>query len=150
MSYSADGSPTPDTPSGSSPTFATTNERVVLKVDDRVDAIKPDVNVPYLQLSALRGTRSLAKTVYRLDTAGGQPPKSVRFGDSSPELTTVYRRWSDTDRPLCRYVLFYQVKRMSTIGLKLAERAVMRSMHPLDPSPALHLLHVAEPRLRRD
>jgi len=150
MSYTADGSPTPNTPSGISPTFATTDERVVLKVDDRVDAIKPDVNVPYLQLSALRGTGSLAKTVYRLDTVGGQPPKSVRFGDSSQELTTVYHRWSDTDRPLCRYVLFHQVERMSTMGLELAKRAVMRSMHPLYPSPALHLLHVAEPRLRRD
>lgn len=36
----------------------------------------PAVNVAWLQLAAVDG--ALAKTVYRLNTAGGQPPTSVR------------------------------------------------------------------------
>jgi len=73
-----DGSSTPGASSGISPVFATVSDRVVLKRDAGVDAADPTMNVAYLKLIALQGQGNLAQTVYRLDTAGGQPPQSVR------------------------------------------------------------------------
>lgn len=63
------------TSAGISPVFASSTEKVVLKRDSGVDAVDPKTNVAYLKLVAVDGT--LAKTVFRLDTAGGQPPSSV-------------------------------------------------------------------------
>ena len=71
-------SETPGATSGISPVFATVTDKVVLRRDSGVDAKNPLVDVPYLKLVALESQGKLAKTVFRLNTAGGQPPQKVR------------------------------------------------------------------------
>jgi hypothetical protein len=80
---------TPGAMSGISPAFATATDQVVLKRDSGVDAKDPAVDVPYLKLVALEGQGTLAQTVYRLDTVGGQPPQSVRSCFAYGWLTAV-------------------------------------------------------------
>ena len=68
---------TPGAANGISPVFASLTDRIVAKKDSGIDAVNPSVNVQYLKLSALEGLGNLAKTVYRVDTAGGQPGPAV-------------------------------------------------------------------------
>ncbi|KAK8861282.1 hypothetical protein IAR55_002101 [Kwoniella newhampshirensis] len=46
------------------------------KVASVNDPSRPSLNVPWLQLAGIDGQGTLAKSVYRLDTVGGQPPDS--------------------------------------------------------------------------
>lgn len=57
--------------------FASKTDKIIVKRDSGVDAVNATVNVPYLKLTGLADQGTLAKSVYRLDTAGGQPPSSV-------------------------------------------------------------------------
>ncbi|KAK1920846.1 hypothetical protein DB88DRAFT_513589 [Papiliotrema laurentii] len=76
---------TPDSASGISPVFASSTDRIVAKRDASVPAANASVNVPYVKLIAIDGQGTLAETVFRLDTANGQPPSTC----SGSETITV-------------------------------------------------------------
>ncbi|WVQ83500.1 hypothetical protein IAT38_005641 [Cryptococcus sp. DSM 104549] len=60
-----------------SPEFVANNDRVLVsKVAAFNDPTDPTNNVPWLQLAAVEGQGTLAKSVYRLGTYKGQPPTS--------------------------------------------------------------------------
>lgn len=61
-----------------SPGFFAANDKVVASRVKNVKAIvDPAHNVDWLQLVAVTGQGTLAKSVFRIDTAGGQPPVNV-------------------------------------------------------------------------
>ncbi|WRT65390.1 uncharacterized protein IL334_002333 [Kwoniella shivajii] len=65
------------TPGAISPQFSTSSNKVILsRVAGTNDLTDPASNVQWLQLAALAGQGTLAKSVYRLNTMKGQPPTS--------------------------------------------------------------------------
>nr|XP_019012364.1 uncharacterized protein I206_03211 [Kwoniella pini CBS 10737]OCF51145.1 hypothetical protein I206_03211 [Kwoniella pini CBS 10737] len=71
------GTPGSETRGAISPEFATNADKVIVsKVAAFNDPSNSSVNVPWLQLSALKDQGSLAKSVFRLNTVNGQPPAS--------------------------------------------------------------------------
>ncbi|WVR04100.1 hypothetical protein IAU60_001099 [Kwoniella sp. DSM 27419] len=67
--------PSAQQPGAISPKFASDIDFVTVKKTANASApIDPAKNVPWLQLTALDNQGTLSKTVFRLNTAGGQPP----------------------------------------------------------------------------
>ena len=76
----ADDSDTPGstTIGAISPEFVGSTDKVVTAKTASVNATDSAVDIPWLQLTAIPGQGTLAKSVFRIDTVKGQPPKNVR------------------------------------------------------------------------
>lgn len=68
---------TPNATSGVSAEFASATDHTVFSKTGSLNASDAITDVPWLELTAIAGQGTLAKTAFRLDTVGGQPPASV-------------------------------------------------------------------------
>ncbi|CAD6581913.1 MAG: hypothetical protein TREMPRED_003133 [Tremellales sp. Tagirdzhanova-0007] len=59
-----------------SPEFVGSTDKVVTAKTASVNATDSAVDIPWLQLTAIPGQGTLAKSVFRIDTVKGQPPKN--------------------------------------------------------------------------
>ncbi|ODN72848.1 hypothetical protein L202_08277 [Cryptococcus amylolentus CBS 6039] len=76
-----------------SPLFVgSTDQVLVSKTATSNDLTDPSVNVPWLQLTAVEGQGTLAKSVYRLDTVNGQAPSTcdTEGEDLSVQYAALY------------------------------------------------------------
>ncbi|GFZ42886.1 hypothetical protein JCM24511_00604 [Saitozyma sp. JCM 24511] len=67
---------TPNATSGVSAEFASATDHTVFSKTGSLNASDAITDVPWLELTAIAGQGTLAKTAFRLDTVGGQPPAS--------------------------------------------------------------------------
>ncbi|RSH94360.1 hypothetical protein EHS25_004163 [Saitozyma podzolica] len=67
---------TPNATSGVSAEFASATDHTVFSKMGSLNASDAITDVPWLELTAIAGQGTLAKTALRLDTVGGQPPAS--------------------------------------------------------------------------
>ncbi|WVQ94347.1 hypothetical protein IAU59_001426 [Kwoniella sp. CBS 9459] len=81
---------------GISPEFALSNgsdKIIVSKLANTPAPTDPSANVPWLQLGAIAGQGSLAKSVFRVHTVGGQPPSSCTTEGESLSVNYASMYW---------------------------------------------------------
>ncbi|OCF42517.1 hypothetical protein I317_03633 [Kwoniella heveanensis CBS 569] len=81
---------------GISPEFALSSgsdQIIVSKLGASPAPSDPGVNVPWLQLTAIEGQGTLAKSVFRVDTVNGQPPSSCTTEGESLSVNYASMYW---------------------------------------------------------